>query len=114
MDKTFELAKAVAALRDIVFHVSRGIDSDWSIDMKERFDFVREQLLKVAAPTATPEGNRVVKTRDAVADVLSEVVYCCTRDWSAWQVNTMTESDFHPAAEDEELLDSIVEAVLNL
>jgi len=47
--------------------------------------------------------------RDAFAAALTGV-YCCTRVWSAWQVGTMDQDDFIPAAECEEVLDSLVDA----
>jgi hypothetical protein len=49
--------------------------------------------------------------REAIAEVLRDTTYSCGRVWQAWQYNTMTEDDFSPAWEDDELLDSLVAAV---
>ena len=58
-----------------------------------------------AAPVQEP-----VALRDALADSLGGV-YVCNRAWSAWGVGTMTQDDFYPAAESDDVLDSLVEAV---
>ncbi len=34
--------------------------------------------------------------------------YSCGRTWEAWQVGTMSEADFAPLEEDEELVNSLV------
>lgn len=47
--------------------------------------------------------------RDAFAHALTDV-YVCTRVWSAWSYGTMTEDDFSPASECDEVLDSLVQA----
>ncbi len=39
--------------------------------------------------------------------------YACTRDWSAWQVGTMTQDDFKPA-EETEILTDLVDLVAQL
>jgi hypothetical protein len=49
------------------------------------------------------------KLRDAFAQSLTSV-YVCGRVWEAWQYGTMTEDDFQPASECEEVLDSLIEA----
>jgi hypothetical protein len=51
-----------------------------------------------------------VALRTALADALG-CVYVCNRTWSAWGVGTMTQDDFYPAAESDDVLDSLVEAV---
>ena len=48
--------------------------------------------------------------RDAVAGALSGTYYC-NRVWSAWSVGTMSEDDFSPADEDDDILDGVVDAV---
>ncbi len=47
--------------------------------------------------------------RDAFAQALTDV-YVCNRVWSAWSYGTMTENDFSPASECDEVLDSLVQA----
>ena len=47
--------------------------------------------------------------RDAFAQALTSV-YVCGRVWEAWQYGTMSEGDFQPAGECEEVLDSLIEA----
>lgn len=51
---------------------------------------------------------------EASAEVLRDVAYVCGRVWEAWQVGTMSEDDFAPAWEDDELTFSIADAVLAL
>ena len=48
--------------------------------------------------------------RDALAGALGGV-YGCSRTWSAWGIGTMSQCDFYPAAESDELLDELVQAV---
>jgi hypothetical protein len=59
---------------------------------------------------AQPAPVQPVALRDALADILGGV-YVCDRAWSAWGVGTMTQDDFYPAAESDEVLDSLVEAI---
>jgi hypothetical protein len=59
---------------------------------------------------AQPAPVQPVALRDALADSLGSV-YVCDRVWSAWGVGTMTQDDFYPAAESDEVLDSLVEAI---
>ena len=40
--------------------------------------------------------------------------YCCSRVWTAWQYNTMTEDDFSPVNEDEELLEGMAKEIIKL
>jgi len=35
--------------------------------------------------------------------------YACTRAWEAWQVRTMTEADFFPLEEDEDVIGELVD-----
>jgi hypothetical protein len=46
-------------------------------------------------------------TREQIARCLRHTVFACARDWSAWQVGTMTENDFKPAWEDEDILNDL-------
>lgn len=48
--------------------------------------------------------------REALAAALTST-YVCGRVWDAWNVGTMDERDFQPAAECDELLDELVHAV---
>lgn len=52
------------------------------------------------------------KATEAVTEVLAYTTYDCTRDWQAWHVGTMRESDFVLIVESAERIDEIVEAVL--
>lgn len=56
--------------------------------------------------------TRRVAIRDSLAEALSGVIYGCSRDWSAWSYGTMSEEDFYPAWEDEEVLDGLVTEAL--
>lgn len=49
--------------------------------------------------------------RDAVAQALAGTYYC-DRVWSAWQCGTMSQDDFSPADENDDILNGIVDAVL--
>ena len=40
-----------------------------------------------------------------------ECVYVCTREWSSWGVGTMTQDDFHPVNEDDNIVEDILKAV---
>ena len=52
------------------------------------------------------------RMREAVAEVISETTYTCSRVWEAWHYGTMTDEDFSPAWEDGVLLTEVVQAVL--
>ena len=55
------------------------------------------------------------QAKDAVRDAISQVltsVYVCGRVWSAWQAGTMTEDDFIPAADSDEVLNEITDAAI--
>lgn len=52
------------------------------------------------------------QVRDAVAQALTGIYYC-GRVWSAWQVGTMGEDDFTPAAEVNDVLTEITDAAIN-
>lgn len=54
--------------------------------------------------------QEIVALREALASSL-DGVYVCDRAWSAWSVGTMSEDDFYPASESDEVLDSLVSAV---
>lgn len=69
---------------------------------------------------ATPPANKAEvvplavdreAVRDAVADSMTGL-YHCGRVWSAWGYGTMSESDFSLAADDEDILDNITDAVI--
>lgn len=49
--------------------------------------------------------------KSQVAEAMGDTLVC-TRTWSAWGYGTMSEEDFFPACEDDELVNSIVETVL--
>lgn len=67
---------------------------------------VEESPVQEMAPMPTERDE----LRDALAEVLGDV-YVCSRVWEAWNVGTMTQDDFSPASEDEDLLDSLIEAI---
>lgn len=60
-----------------------------------------------SVPVVTPSDEEL---RQRVADCLREV-YTCSRVWEAWQYNTMTEDDFAPAWESDDLIDDLVAAL---
>jgi hypothetical protein len=63
-----------------------------------------------AAPAPVQPEQEPVALREALAASLTSV-YVCGRVWDAWRVGTMTEDDFSPASECDELLDELVQAV---
>ena len=106
-DKALRLAlEALVCLRE-------DFDADqfeWGI-ADEAITAIKEAL----APTSTlcevqPE-QEPVELRTALAETLGGV-YVCDRTWSAWGVGTMTQDDFYPAAESDDVLDSLVQAVI--
>ena len=62
------------------------------------------------ALTEQPAQQEPVALREALASALTSV-YVCGRVWSAWSVGTMSEDDFIPASECDEVLDELVSAV---
>jgi len=53
------------------------------------------------------------KVRDAIADALGCMIYCCTRAWEAWSVGTMRREDFILASEDDGILDELTAAAIS-
>ncbi len=51
------------------------------------------------------------RLRYAIADSLGDI-YVCSRVWSAWSYGTMSEDDFAPAADDDDVLDNLVDAAI--
>lgn len=49
--------------------------------------------------------------RDAIAENMTGLYYCC-RTWSAWQVGTMSQNDFWPAGDDDEIIQNITDGVM--
>lgn len=49
--------------------------------------------------------------RDAVAEAL-DGLYTCGRVWSAWSYGTMSQDDFAPAGEDDDVVDNITDAAI--
>ena len=67
-----------------------------------------ETFLPVEAPQIDRE-----KVRDAIAEALGCMIYCCTRTWSAWGVGTMSQNDFVLASEDDGILDELTAAAVS-
>ena len=65
------------------------------------------KVLKVAEPPAQQEP---VVLRETLAAALTST-YVCGRVWSAWGIGTMSQDDFIPASECDELLDELVSSV---
>lgn len=57
--------------------------------------------------------DAIKAAKEAVADGLNETVYTCSRVWSAWGYGTMSEDDFAPAWEDDELVDDLATVALD-
>jgi hypothetical protein len=69
----------------------------------------RRVVCKQCAERPT-EAEKPPEIREEIRKVLLDT-YACTRVWEAWQVGTMTDDDFHPAWEDDDILDGIEVAV---
>lgn len=55
------------------------------------------------------------KARETISNIVAGNlgdVYCCTRVWEAWSVGTMSQSDFHLAAEDDDVPLDMADAIL--
>lgn len=72
---------------------------------------------KLAAPQqAVPKPlaeEQIARLRDALAQALGDT-YVCNRVWEAWHVGTMSEDDFEPADQCQELLDGLIDAVCGI
>lgn len=55
---------------------------------------------------------RLTAVEKAVHESLRETVYTCSRVWEAWSVGTMSEEDFAPAWEDDDLINDIATEAL--
>lgn len=96
-------------------------DSAWGPGYEDARRYVAMQLAAVPQPpadhipavTKTVEPSEYAKdaVRDAVAQALGDV-YCCTRVWNAWSYGTMGPDDFHPAAEDDDVLSAVTDAAM--
>ena len=53
------------------------------------------------------------KVRDAIAEALGDMIFCCTRQWSAWGYGTMSQNDFVLASEDDGILDELTDAAVS-
>jgi hypothetical protein len=74
------------------------------------------RALKAKAAPAPQQSDLTDELRERVRDAVAQAldgIYYCGRVWSAWQVNTMREDDFTPAAEVDDVLDGIVDAALS-
>ena len=66
----------------------------------------------LGASVEAPQIDRE-KVRDAIAQALGCMIYCCTRSWEAWNVGTMRRDDFILASEDDCILDELTAAVIS-
>ena len=41
------------------------------------------------------------------------MIFCCTRQWSAWGYGTMSQNDFVLASEDDGILDELTDAAVS-
>ena len=79
----------------------------------EHFHTLAMQALQVSQQPAPPAEVPLLtdeELREAFAQNLGGT-YVCTRVWIAWSYGTMSEDDFYPASESDDLLDSLVQAV---
>jgi len=91
-------------------------DDNWMIYSSEFIEDARIAFTAAAKAAPAPQQRKPSdelreRVRDAVSNALHGVYYC-GRVWEAWQVNTMREDDFTPAAEVDDVLEGIVDAAL--
>jgi len=74
---------------------------------------VHQQALAMAPKQEAPQPAPEIRTvlRDSLASGLT-MAYGCSRVWSAWGVGTMSEDDFYPASECDELLDELCDLAI--
>ena len=99
---TIERAKLALVLEALDLAQSLLEKSRHHSKIIEAYTVIKQDL---AVPVQEP-----VALRDALVDSLG-CVYVCDRVWSAWSVGTMTQDDFFPAAESDDVLNALVEAV---
>ena len=100
------------------FYESRSYAEERMTDLNGKHpDALRTVEPLYAAPQAqqpSPPADMPMLTdeelREAFAQSLTST-YVCGRVWNAWGYGTMSEDDFSPASECDELLDSLVQAV---
>lgn len=63
------------------------------------------------AMRADEEAKARDRVRDAVAGAL-DGLYTCGRVWNAWNVGTMSQDDFAPAAEDDDVVGNVTDAAI--
>jgi hypothetical protein len=64
------------------------------------------------APVVAADEETRQRMRDAVAGALTGLYYC-GRVWSAWSVGTMSEDDFSPADEDDNIIENVTAAAID-
>lgn len=82
--------------------------------MPEEHEYVRDVLRTRLVPggvvVVSPHGTVLATTDDtraAIAEILRDTTYVCSRVWDAWLYGTMDHDDFAPAWEDDALLDAL-------
>lgn len=100
-----------AAVNSAIIDRARGVGDThtWS-EKKTSFHSVPFYTSPQPAPHADVPMLTDEELREAFAQSLTST-YVCGRVWSAWGYGTMSEDDFSPASECDELLDSLVQAV---
>ena len=101
-------ASAAAAAADAYAAAYAAAAKVWARHAIDRIS----KVLKVTAPVVLaeqPAHQEPVVLREALAAALTDT-YVCGRVWSAWGVGTMSQDDFIPASECDELLDELVSA----
>lgn len=103
--KTIHGAEAVVVMTDQDYN-------GWNDDgVVIRRDGVRDIMVHkgdlVLVKKVDPKEYLRLQVAEAMGDTL-----VCTRTWSAWGYGTMSEEDFYPAGEENDLVDSIVETVI--
>ncbi len=75
-------------------------------------DALAEELKAMRERSGAAEIDRE-KVRDAIAEALGDMIFCCTRQWSAWGYGTMSQNDFVLASEDDGILDELTDAAVS-
>ena len=90
---------------------------EWLPNGCDPLDAARELELLAQKEQPAPSAPKVSdKLRERVMGALADVLwdaYACSRCWSAWDHNTMTENDFTLITSDQDRISEIAEVVIH-
>lgn len=103
MGKTPQLGKTIRNPETLVARLR-----EMSRRNRDEFPGISE-LFDEAADALEPISGDTL--REKFADALQDDTFTCGRVWEAWQYGTMTQDDFAPAWESDEVLDNLIDVV---